>query len=203
MNPVWPLNAPPLMPDEPGCFGVFRKSDRHTGVDLYCELGTEVVACEDGIVRVIEPFTGPTAESPWWNDTVAVLIEDGWKVSVYGEISRPLVTEGQQVKRGQVIGVIDRPVLKSNKGRPMVMLHFERMHCWARKTLWWKLGEQQPQALLDPTDYLLKAAGPNVAFFKLDEYDGKRFIDPSAPKKSSPWWSHWGVTGLLVPAGGE
>ncbi len=64
-----------------------RKSDVHTGVDLYCELGTEVVACEDGLVVLVDWFTGKNVKTfyleegeptAWWNDTWGVLIEVRW-----------------------------------------------------------------------------------------------------------------------------
>ena len=55
---IWPLTAAPLFPDEPGQFGTRRVEDVHTGVDLYCELGTEVRAVEAGEVVALEWFTG-------------------------------------------------------------------------------------------------------------------------------------------------
>ena len=69
MTWLWPLKATtPMFPDEPGWFGAVRKSDIHTGIDLYCEQGTQIVAVEDGVVVHIEGFTGPNADdpSPWW-----------------------------------------------------------------------------------------------------------------------------------------
>jgi murein DD-endopeptidase MepM/ murein hydrolase activator NlpD len=78
---TWPLqHTAPLMPDVVGQFGHRRKFDTHTGVDLYCELGTNIVACEDGIVVNIQWFTGANAltedgiPSNWWNDTKAILV---------------------------------------------------------------------------------------------------------------------------------
>ena len=43
---IWPLKASPILPDEPGLFGAVRKFDIHTGIDLYCEISTDVVAVE-------------------------------------------------------------------------------------------------------------------------------------------------------------
>ncbi len=74
---MWPLRTERrVMPDDVGRFGAQRRLDVHTGVDLYCEPNTEVVAVEAGTVRVIEWFTGQHAltgegeVTSWWNDTL-------------------------------------------------------------------------------------------------------------------------------------
>lgn len=156
MNPVphWPLKAPPIWPDAPGHFGARRKFDYHTGIDLYCPLGTEVVAVEAGTVVLVEWFTGTLAGSPWWNDTQAVLVEGASGVLVYGEIN-PFVAVGQSIRAGDVLGVVDTPVLKRFKGRPTTMLHFEWMTPGSRTTLWWPVEHPQcPPNLKDPTPLL-------------------------------------------------
>ena len=177
----WPLaGATPLLPDAPGQFGAVRKKDIHTGVDLYCEVGTDVLAVEDGTVVLVEVFTGPntTPPSPWWNETHAVLIEGRHGVITYGEI-QPSVRVGDRVRGGQIIGRVASPVLKTFKGRPMVMLHFERMAPQTRETFWWPLDTPRPAPLLDPTSLLTKVAGLKVQTFDLDEYNGTSFrIDP-------------------------
>lgn len=205
MRWTWPLRSPVfLLPDEPGQFGVVRKEDVHTGDDLYCELGTEVVAVEDGEVILVEGFTGPNAAdpSPWWNDTDAILVRGASGVVVYGEVSAR-VRVGDTVKAGQVIGVVERAVLKSFKGRPMVMLHLELMDASATGTVWWKLGEEMPSVLRDPTPYLLDAAGGAAQVFDLSAYDGQAYRDPSAPSAPSRWWGVWGGSGPLTSSVGE
>lgn len=125
MSWYWPLlNTPPLFPDAPGQFGAIRRYDIHTGIDLYAERDTQVVSVEDGVVVTIKMFTGINADdpSPWWNDTPAVLVEGVSGVVVYGEVS-PRVRVGQTVSAGDLIGVVEQPVLKTFKGRPMAMLH--------------------------------------------------------------------------------
>jgi len=77
---MFPIKNPYQWPDHPGTFGAIRKFDIHTGVDLYCDHGTKVYSIEPGLVISVENFTGSLAESPWWNDTQAVLIKG---VSVY------------------------------------------------------------------------------------------------------------------------
>jgi murein DD-endopeptidase MepM/ murein hydrolase activator NlpD len=172
----WPIHqSAPLFPDSPGCFGVFRRHDRHTGVDLYCNLGSRIVAVEDGVVVKVEEFTGAEAGSPWWNRTQAVLIEGESGVLVYGEVES-LVEVGQKVKTGDIIAHVPTPVLKEFKGRPMVMLHFEQMTHGSRETLWWRLEQPQPENLLDPTNLLLETANGWFRFFDLREWDGERYL---------------------------
>src|SRR5574337_1699207 len=90
----------------PGRFGFKRKFDyHHTGVDLYAKEGDPVIAVEDGLVTVIENFTGPMNNTPWWNDTWAILVEGVSGVVVYGEVL-PLVEPGTHVTKGQVIGTV-------------------------------------------------------------------------------------------------
>lgn len=161
MNWSWPLSATPLFPDAPGQFGSERLEDIHTGVDLYCELGTEVRAVEDGEVVAIEWLTGqyvPTPDgvpSTWWNDTKIILIKGASGVVGYGECA-PLegIVVGSQVRQGQRIALVESAVLKSFKGRPMVMLHIElyrelQVQPDGTHTVWWKLGEDKPANLVD------------------------------------------------------
>jgi len=200
----WPLkNCTPLLPDEPGQFGSVRVNDTHTGVDLYCELHTEVVAVEDGEVVAIEWFTGQHVATPdgvpatWWNDTQIVLVQGASGVVGYGEM-KALVAVGDKVAAGQTIGVVDQAVLRSFKGRPMVMLHVElyaqlitdpASPSWdPSHTAWWESGAERPEHLLDPTPFL----GSGHEVFDLAAYDGLRFRDPDAPAKPSRWWAVWG-----------
>lgn len=153
----WPISRDPSFPDEPGLFGAYRRFDRHTGIDLYCDPGTPVRALEEGVVVLVEPFTGVDAGSPWWHDTDAVLVEGASGVLVYGEVA-PSVRPGDKVQAGQPIATV-QTVLKKDKGRPMTMLHFERLAPGTRQTFWWRLDSPKPEPLLDPTDLLSQAAG--------------------------------------------
>ena len=96
--------------EELGAFGVRRKFDVHTGVDLYCENGDEVISIEDGIVVAVEPFTGEIAGFPWWNNTYAVAVLGKSGVINYGEII-PECKVNDIVKEGDTIGYVT-PVLK-------------------------------------------------------------------------------------------
>lgn len=142
---------------EPGAFGAVRKHDIHTGIDLYCQDNAEVRVIEEGRIVAIEAFTGSHADSPWWNDTWAVLVEGSSGVICYGEIRVYKSYEvGMQMYPGDCIGHVI-PVLKQDKGvTPTTMLHFEVYRPGTMKTVWWHHGEPQPESLLDPTELVRK-----------------------------------------------
>jgi len=141
--------------DHPGAFGAVRKFDVHTGVDLYCPRNTPIFAVENGKVVEVEIFTGPRAESPWWHETSALLVEGDSGVVCYGEVETSLKI-GDKVKRGELIA-LSKQVLKKDKGKPMCMLHFELYQSGTDETVWWKRDEPQPTNLLNPTGLLLEA----------------------------------------------
>ena len=121
--PLLPMPDIPV-PQHPGAFGVRRKYDVHSGVDLYAPEGSKVYAIEDGVVVYVGWYTGSKCDTPWWNDTRAVYVEGDTATMVYGEIQElPRIVKGASVKSGQHIGNV-LTVLKKDKGRPMSMLHF-------------------------------------------------------------------------------
>ncbi len=157
-GPVFPhvgaIRAFPA-PHSGGTFGAVRKHDIHTGVDLYCPVGTGVVAVEDGIIVAVVPFTGSDTDAPssWWHNTQAVLVESTDRVLCYGEIA-PQVTIHQAVRAGDMLGTVLQ-VLRHDKGKPMSMLHFE-MYCrGTREPVWWFRNEPQPPELLNPMPLLV------------------------------------------------
>lgn len=136
-----------------GAFGVKRKYDIHTGVDLYCDHGDNVYAMESGVVIDIEDFTGEKAGSPWWNDTKAVAIKSKSGIILYGEIE-PTVEKGQHVDEGHCIGTV-LTVLKKDKGRtPTSMLHMEWHNDLFSGSVWWQHDTPKPDSLLDVTELL-------------------------------------------------
>lgn len=152
--PTTPFVEIPL-PPHPGAFGVARRYDVHTGVDLYVPEGTEVFALESGLVVAVEDFTGPKAGFPWWNDTQAVLVEGVSGVLLYGELDASVKT-GDFVQEGQLLGYVKR-VLRKDKGTPTSMLHFERYTHGTTASVVWELGNPKPYNLVDPTLLLRKA----------------------------------------------
>ena len=148
---TWPLSGdrPLILPaGHPGSFGFRRRFDVHTGIDLYCEDASLFRAIEAGTIVAVIPFTGPTAGSPWWNDTDAVLIEGESGVILYGEVE-PIVEVGEVIEPGEVLGTV-KTVLLKDKGRPMTMLHLELYVHGTREPIWWPLDVPQPEGLLDP-----------------------------------------------------
>jgi len=122
-----PLNPMPQVPSGQvdGAFGFIRTHDVHTGVDLYCNQGDNVYAIECGEVVAIHDFTGTKADSPWWNDTKAIMIEGSSGVFVYGEIKeKEGLKVGDNIECGEIIGEVIT-VLQKDKGKPMTMLHLE------------------------------------------------------------------------------
>lgn len=144
----------PSMPPMDGQFGAIRRFDIHTGIDLHTSVGSKVYAMESGTVVAVVDFTGQYAESPWWNDTRAVMIEGDSGVILYGEI-QPFVNVGDYVFAGDAIGTVLQ-VLKTDKGKPLAMLHLELYTAGTREPVWWKLDEPKPANLLDPTPLLEK-----------------------------------------------
>lgn len=142
-------------PPHVGAFGISRKHHIHEGIDLYCPEGTEVFAVEDGQIVNIVPFTGAHAGSDWWHDTYAVLVEGKTGVVVYGEILSTC-QNGQHIKAGDLIGHV-KQVLKTDKGRPMSMLHLELYMHGVRDAVEWPVGTPRPDGLMNPTPYLLES----------------------------------------------
>lgn len=140
----------------PGAFGVKRKFDIHTGIDLYCEVNDEVICIEDGTILEIVKFTGPLAKSPWWNDTDAILVKGHSGIILYGEIKvNSSLRKGRLVRSGDVLGTV-QTVLKKDKSKPMTMLHLELYNQEVKDGVVWNLNEQQPKELENPYDLLKK-----------------------------------------------
>ena len=194
---IWPLNTEAkIFPDYPGTFSAIRMYDIHTGIDLYCKPGTEVIAMEPGIVVGIEAFTGEHVpgehKSAWWNNTFVVLIHGNItnQIFAYGEISSfyKNIKLDAYVEQGTPIGRIDVPVLKNKKQRPITMLHMEQYSELPygytgsffnigdiSATAYWPLNAEKPMALMDPTNTLLNLSNEE---FCLNKYkDGFYDLD--------------------------
>jgi len=148
----------------PGAFKFKRKKSQHTGVDLYSDPNQTVVAVERGRIVGIEPFTGIADNSPWWNDTFAVLVEGKTGVVCYGEIIPNLYIQTKYrvseniVEAGDPIG-FTTPVLKEGREKPDIPGHSRTMlHIELYKHGQYKASENSEQDfILDPTPYLLNA----------------------------------------------
>ena len=127
-----------IIPDSSMCggYGFKRKYDTHTGVDLYCNDGDNVYCIEGGVVVDICEFTGVN-ESPWWEDTYAIVIKGKSGFILYGEIiPESNFKIGSDVKEGDLIGNVKR-VLKKDKGvTPTSMLHLKLYNDYT-EPVWW------------------------------------------------------------------
>lgn len=150
----WPLpNKLPALPERRavGDFAFRRSFYYHPGVDVYCDLGQEVQAIEDGTVVHIENFTGPNANppSPWWHETWSILIEGKLGVLGYCELKPlPHIQVGMEVKEGDLLATIV-PVLKKDKGNGTTMLHFEHYMHGTKHHVTWVLDTPRPLELLN------------------------------------------------------
>lgn len=157
---MFPLKSKVTLPakNEPGSFGFPRKHDVHTGVDLYCSKNEPVYAIEDGFIVRSGRFTGASVGSPWWNETDYILIKGASGAILYGEIS---LNEPQSfhVQEGQLLGWV-KPVLKTDKGLPMNMLHIELYdRTYTGDGVVWELYHSQPSQLMDITPILKRELG--------------------------------------------
>ena len=140
-----------------GSFGVRRRHDVHSGVDLYANVGTPVYAVEEGTIVAIDPFTGKDAECDWWEDTWAVYVEGESGIVCYGEIlPNTSFKVGSNVAQNSMIGSVLR-VLRRDKGRPTSMLHLELHNKGFIHGTHWEKGKEKSENLLDPTQYLIKS----------------------------------------------
>jgi hypothetical protein len=125
---------------------------------------------------------------------VAIFIEGEEHVLLYGEVDPESITVSvdELVTPGQQIASVNVSVLKSNKGRPVVMLHLECLEKGIRKPVWWNIGDPQPSGLFDPLP-MLRDSYPDSPVFDMATYRGE-FVDPKAPLKESPWWQEWNMS---------
>lgn len=131
---------------------------RHSGIDIKAHGGDVVQAMEDGEVLATLPFTGGT-----W--AVYVLHDSGHIVN-YGEVRKNSWKEfeiqggigtGQRVVKGQPLARV------GVMGADTSMLHLETLagdteiQEIRNGVLQWPKGEDPPEPLLDPSQYLVRA----------------------------------------------
>ena len=94
---------------------------------------------------------------------MAVLVEGSSGVINYGEIA--VVADlkvGQFVPEGILVGTV-ATVLRHDKGRPRSMLHVELYDRGTMNVSEWKVSEERPPTLRDPTPLLVAASLSTVA----------------------------------------
>lgn len=91
---------------------IYRVAKMHTGLDFAAEIGTEIYATGDGVVK--EPGGGS-------GYGIHIVIDHGFGYeTLYGHMSKVAVTPGQKIKRGQVIGYVGNTGVSSGPH-----LHYE------------------------------------------------------------------------------
>jgi murein DD-endopeptidase MepM/ murein hydrolase activator NlpD len=77
----------------------------HTGIDLSMPFGTPIFAAADGVVVLARPMTDPAGTVVGYGNYVIIQHDAGLK-TLYGHLLAIGVKEGDQVKRGQLIGLV-------------------------------------------------------------------------------------------------
>jgi len=77
----------------------------HTGIDLSVPLGTPVFAAADGVVVLARPMTDAAGALVGYGNYIIIQHDAGLK-TLYGHLLAIGVKEGDQVKRGQLIGLV-------------------------------------------------------------------------------------------------
>ncbi len=77
----------------------------HTGIDLSVPLGTPVFAAADGVVVLARPMTDAAGALVGYGNYVIIQHDAGLK-TLYGHLLAIAVKEGDQVKRGQLVGLV-------------------------------------------------------------------------------------------------
>ncbi len=155
-----------------GRFWADRGDRYHTGTDIYAPKGSEVIACESGVVIHIGIFTDPS-DTAYWNKTYFVLVHsyDGLILN-YAELESVSVKEGQEISKGHPLGTVAQVLnpdlinetspsyinsLKENGH--LCMLHFEvysqtPLGLLRDKFINNKKGVNIPKIFLSSDDYL-------------------------------------------------
>lgn len=117
----------------------------HEGLDLRALTNTNVYCCADGVVYQVQ--TNPKVHP--YGIHVRIRHRDGFR-TVYGHLARALVSSGEQVNAGQVIGKAD-----STGSSSASHLHLSLKRDYATER-----GETPyPKDIIDPTPYMVWPQG--------------------------------------------
>lgn len=81
-------------------------SKHHNGVDIGAPIGTEVYAAEDGVVLLATDQDAYRACRGGAYGKVVTIKHDNGLTTLYAHLSRYIVSQGERVRRGQLIGYI-------------------------------------------------------------------------------------------------
>ena len=97
----WPLNGKYGISSLFGGRYLFGRWERHTGTDIPAAGGTPIHAAKDGIVSYVSP--NKNTSYGWY---CMISHGNGYTTLYAHQCQRPIVSEGQRVSKGQVIGYV-------------------------------------------------------------------------------------------------
>lgn len=204
-QPAWPLPGVGHRTPAGRAFGASRGAKKwHAGIDLVAPEGWLVLAMEPGRIVTIRRgwsnvYDKRTGELVAGN-TARVLVEgDSGLVVNYAALGIDSWDEfghrkGDRVGKGEPIGRVGR---YPHGGQ---MLHLETYRQGTRDNVRWYKGQPPPPELLDPTDYVERAAEGGAAI-EMPPIDVRPFPGPPPPApKPTPAPARAGGGGLLLIA---
>lgn len=145
-------------------FGKERDKDRLSGVFLYSNIGTSVLAVECGKVIKVNKNNDNEPNSPGFRDSQSVWVKGASGIVIYGDVKASVKT-GQEVtfdtEIGKVIGGTINPGL-------FLQLYDKDV----TETVWWGSRDKKPSQLKDPTPYLFRSisiSDPNSLRFVMED----------------------------------
>ena len=129
-------------------FKANRGGRYHVGIDLYADPGDVVVAPEDGTVVGRQTFYAGTGAMLIETDSGVVVLLGETKMGGADEFGLAI---GSRVAAGQPVTRVARSTSGSH------MLHVETYRPGTTKNYSWYKSSGVPSAVLDPTDYFLRA----------------------------------------------
>ena len=167
----------------------------HNGIDVACPIGTPIYASHDGkVIQISLSETAGLGVKLVTNDTYQIEDTIGYYWTVYWHFSRVDVQVGQQVKRGEQIG------LSGNTGMSTgPHLHFGLLPCYERNNYYYKLYPENGYAgYINPLPFiekeenmkLIKKPGTNEVYAVVGN---KRYwiLDPKTLEEGSSMWGEW------------
>lgn len=107
---IYPFPAGTRVTQNYGMFpGGYNPVGGHTGKDFGVNIGTPIYAACDGVIAFEGWTTGQYYENPWWfvAGTIAVVLDESGPAQAsftYGHMDSTIVSKGDRVKQGQIIG---------------------------------------------------------------------------------------------------
>ena len=93
-------------------------SNKNEGIDFYAPPGTPVKATAKGVIALVSKPVGGSGK-------IVLIKHDLSVISIYGRIKDLLISKGDRVLQGQVIGYVEKSTLDVNSADKENYLHFE------------------------------------------------------------------------------